>query len=97
MRSPPSARPSKSRPPASPRVFLLSPADCSGDRAQLVLRPQAQFDLARELQSPLGARLRDVFSFTSGLYFRGKLAYEDRFGRPGPNSPAAFVLTPGAR
>ncbi len=95
MRIPRPARPRTSRRSGSARVFLLSPADCSGDRAKLLLRPQAQFDLARELHSPLGARLRDVFSFMSGLYFRGKLAYVDRFGRPGSKSPGALVITAG--
>ncbi len=96
MKSPRSAHSRTSRAAGTARVFLLSPADCSGERAQLLLRPQAQFALARELQSPLGARLRDVFSFMSGLYFRGKLAYVDRFGRPASKSPGALVITAGA-
>lgn len=65
-----------------PRIFLLSPANCSGRRAQLVLAPTAQFALARELQSRQGAALGEVFSFVSGLYFRGKLAYARHFARP---------------
>ena len=95
MNSPRPAHSRTNRLSAKARVFLLSPADCSGERAQLLLRPQAQFELARELQSPLGARLRDVFSFMSGLYFRGKLAYVDRFGQPGAKSPGALVITAG--
>src|SRR5262244_1558586 len=91
MRSPRPAHSGTNRLSARVRVFLLSPADCSGERAQLLLRPQAQFELARELQSPLGARLRDVFSFMSGLYFRGKLAYVDRFGRPGAKSRGGLM------
>ena len=67
---------------APPRIFLLSPADCSGRRAQLILAPDAQFTLARELRSRQGAALGEVFSFVSGLYFRGKLAYARRFARP---------------
>ena len=78
------------------RVFLLSPANCAGERAELLLRPQAGFALARELQSPRGARLRDVFEFMSGLYFRGKLAYVDRFARPRSKAPGAWVITAGA-
>lgn len=47
-----------------------------------MLAPDAQFTLARELRSRQGAALGDVFSFVSGLYFRGKLAYARRFARP---------------
>lgn len=65
-----------------PRVFLLSPANCGGIRAQMMVSPNAGFALARQLQSADGAPLGDVFSFVSGLYFRGKLAYAKRFARP---------------
>ena len=75
-----------------PRIFLLSPANCAGRRARLVVAPQAQFALARELQSRQGAALGDLFSFISGLYFRGKLAYARRFARP---PDAADPLTAG--
>lgn len=47
-----------------------------------MLSPTAGFQLARQLQSGAGAPLGDVFSFVSGLYFRGKLAYARRFARP---------------
>jgi hypothetical protein len=70
------------RVPPPGRVFLLSPANCGGIRAQMMLSPNARFDLARQLQSPSGAPLGDVFAFVSGLYFRGKLAYARRFARP---------------
>jgi len=78
------------------RVFLLSPANCSGERARLLLRSGASFALARQLQSSAGARLRDVFEFMSGLYFRGKLAYVDRFARPPARGAGALVITAGA-
>jgi hypothetical protein len=82
-------------------VFLLSPANCSGRRAELMLSPRAGFDLARQLQSASGAPLGDVFSFVSGLYFRGKLAYARRFARPpDPADPVSaggvLVITPNA-
>ena len=67
---------------ALPRVFLLSPAHCGGERAQLLFSPRARFDLARRLRSGEGASLGEVFSFLSGLYFRGKLAYASTFGLP---------------
>jgi len=83
------------------RIFLLSPANCSGPRAQLVLGTDARFALARELQSRRGAPLGDLFSFVSGLYFRGKLAYARRFARPpDPVDPVTaggvLVITPNA-
>ena len=83
------------------RVFLLSPANCGGIRARMMLSPKAGFDLARQLQSADGAPLGDVFSFVSGLYFRGKLAYARRFARPpDPSEPVAaggvLVITPNA-
>jgi hypothetical protein len=64
------------------RVFLLSPANCSGTRARQVLSPNAGFPLACELRSRRGAMLGDVFAFVSGLYFRGKLTYAMRFASP---------------
>jgi hypothetical protein len=64
------------------RVFLLSPANCGGERAQLLFSPRAAFPLARQLRTAGGAPLGDVMSFVSGLYFRGKLAYGEAFGVP---------------
>ena len=71
------------------RVFLLSPARCDGIRMSMLRRRAAQFPLAVELRSGAGATLGDVFTFTSGLYFRGKLTYARAFG-------ASWVITPGA-
>ena len=76
------------------RIFLLSPAYCGGERARLFLKPQAGFELARRVQSPEGAPIGDVFSFLSGLYFRGKLAYAREFAAPPPGIPGALVITP---
>ena len=67
---------------AERRVFLLSPANCGGERAQLLFSPGANFDLARRLRTRGGASLGEVMSFVSGLYFRGKLTYAARFGVP---------------
>jgi hypothetical protein len=66
-------------PSTSPRIFLLSPAHCGGERAKLILNEQAKFDLARRVRTG-DATIGDTFSFLSGLYFRGKLAYARRFG-----------------
>ena len=83
------------------RVFLLSPANCSGPRAQQVMSPNAQFALAAELRSRRGAMLGDVFMFVSGLYFRGKLTYALRFAAPPEPGNAVVgggvhVITPTA-
>ncbi|MGQ0813036.1 MAG: hypothetical protein ACT4O1_01040 [Gemmatimonadota bacterium] len=61
------------------RYFLLSPASTSGRRAALLFNPNASFELAVTLRTT-GAPLGEVFSFLSGLYFRGKLAYARAFG-----------------
>jgi hypothetical protein len=83
------------------RVFLLSPANCGGTRAKQVLSPAARFALAGELRSRRGATLGDVFTFVSGLYFRGKLAYALRFAAPPERDNAlvgcgVHVITPNA-
>jgi hypothetical protein len=80
---------------AQERVFLLSPAHCGGKRAKLLFRSEAQFGLALGLRSPGGVPLSEVFSFLSGLYFRGKLAYARSFERPPQRLPGAFVITGG--
>jgi hypothetical protein len=65
-----------------PRVFILSPAHCGGERAQLLLRREAEFPLARQFRSRKGISLAEAFSFLSGLYFRGKIAYATAFRSP---------------
>lgn len=75
------------------RIFLLSPAHCQGRRAQMILRPQARFDLACRLRGK-GAPLGELFAFLSGLYFRGKLAYATAFADPPPSCPGVLVVTP---
>ena len=67
----------------------------------MMVSPTAGFPLARQLQSPGGAVLGEVFSFVSGLYFRGKLAYARRFAQPAdPADPVTaggvLVITPNA-
>jgi hypothetical protein len=67
----------------------------------MVMSPVAQFSLARQLRTAEGAPLGDVFSFVSGLYFRGKLAYARRFAQPpDPADPVAaggvLIITPNA-
>jgi hypothetical protein len=80
---------------ATPRVFLLSPASSGGERAALLLDSRARFELARRLRTRAGAPLGEVFSFLSGLYFRGKLTYATAFARPPASVPGVLVITPG--
>jgi hypothetical protein len=74
------------------RIFLLSPANAAGKRAQLLMRDGATFKLARQLQNG-GLPLGEAFSFISGLYFRGKLAYANAFASPPDALPGALVIT----
>jgi hypothetical protein len=75
------------------RVFLLSPARCDGKRAHVLLRNEAAFLLARRIREGDGVPLGEVFSFLSGLYFRGKLAYATWFGARCEGKFDAFVIT----
>ncbi len=77
------------------RIFLLSPALCSGPRAQLILGEHARSDIARRLRTPAGVPIGEIFAFVSGLYFRGKLAYARAFAAPPPRAPGLLVITPG--
>lgn len=83
-------------PPAGAgRVFLISPADCGGERARLILSARAGFPLAVRLRDG-GAPLGEIMSFMSALYFRGKYAYARAFARPPAGVPGALVITPTA-
>ena len=76
------------------RVFLLSPARLDGERARLLFEPVTMFPAAAALRSAHGAPIGEVFSFLSGLYFRGKLAYADAFARPPKGlEGGTFVIT----
>jgi hypothetical protein len=59
----------------------------------MLTRPGASFELARRVQ--IGdASLGEIFSFCSGLYFRGKLTYAMRFARPPKGWAGVQVITP---
>ena len=82
-------------------MFLLSPANCGGNRARIVLSDRATFELAGRLRGREGAPIGEVFSFLSGLYFRGKLTYARAFAvPPDPQSAVCgsgvLVITPSA-
>ncbi len=62
---------------------------------------RATFDLAVRLRAGQAVSLGEVFSFVSGLYFRGKLTYAREFASPpDPMSEVCgsgiFVITPNA-
>jgi hypothetical protein len=76
-----------------PCVFLLSPASCQGERARILLRPEARFELARRIRTRSGAPLGEVFAFLSGLYFRGKLTYASRFARAPEGGAGTWIIT----
>jgi hypothetical protein len=77
------------------RIFLLSPAKAGGPRYSMLLRERADFDLARRLRAG-SATIGEIYSFISGLYFRGKMAYVEAFRAGPPGIPPALVIVPGA-
>src|SRR5205085_2440620 len=74
------------------RIFLLSPARVAGIRAGWVLNQNSDSETARRLRQE-GVALGELFSFISGLYFRGKLAYARAFADAPPGLHGAFVIT----
>jgi hypothetical protein len=75
----------------SPHVFLLSPANVSGRRAQQLTSPRATFEAALRYRSEEGVPLGLAFAFMSALYFRGKITYASHFAEP----ENVLVITPG--
>jgi hypothetical protein len=74
-------------------VFLLSPARCDGIRAKVLLSANASFPLAQAVRTAPGAPLGDVFSFLSGLYFRGKLEYARAFAPAAEHEARIGIIT----
>ena len=75
-------------------VFLLSPAFCGGQRGTVLLKDGGASMPAQQLAAgtlSLGA----AFSFVSGLYFRGKLAYASHFAAARPADVAVITPTRG--
>ena len=79
----------------TPRIFLLSPARLDGARGKMLLNPKSMFAVASQLRAREGCPIGDVFRFVSGLYFRGKLAYANAFGRAPEHEPwmRSLVIT----
>ncbi|MGH9856734.1 MAG: hypothetical protein ACRD4B_02710, partial [Acidobacteriota bacterium] len=74
------------------RIFILSPASSNGRRADILLNSNARFDLAIRFHTT-GAPIGEVFSFLSGLYFRGKLAYAKHFARGPEGIDTVLIIT----
>ncbi len=58
----------------------------------MLTRQGASFELARHVQIG-AATLGDVFTFCSGLYFRGKLIYAREFAQPPPGVAGVQIIT----
>lgn len=71
----------------------MSPANSAGERARMLVRPGASFDLARRLQGKQALPLGEIFSFLSGLYFRGKATYSRHFAQPPKDCLGAYIIT----
>jgi hypothetical protein len=81
--------------PAPPsRIFLLSPARAGGRRYSILTSDKANFELALKFRGG-AATLGEIYSFISGLYFRGKMAYAAAFGAAPGQSSNALVIVPG--
>src|SRR5258705_211099 len=59
----------------------------------MIFSPRAGFDLARRLQHGESLPLAEIFTFLSGLYFRGKVAYARTFANGGSGQCAVWVIT----
>jgi hypothetical protein len=81
-----------SRSPQLQRIFLLSPANAAGLRANLIISDGAKSPLAQRLRET-GVTLGEIFTFISGLYFRGKLTYAKAFVQPPAGLAGVYVIT----
>lgn len=77
------------------QIFLLSPANSSGKRAGFLMRENGRSALAQRLRTGEGATIGEVYTFMSGLYFRGKLAYASTFANPPDGCSGIQVIVPG--
>jgi hypothetical protein len=59
------------------------------------MRPNGRSPLAQRLRSGEGATIGEVYTFMSGLYFRGKLAYASAFANPPDGCPGVQIIVPG--
>ncbi len=75
---------------------MLSPANLNGTRGRRAVAPEAKGAVAARLRSDEGIPLGELFTYVSGLYFRGKLIYARRFAAPlDPSGDSGIhVITP---
>src|SRR6266571_337124 len=73
------------------RIFLLSPANIGGIRGSGLMSGLMQSDLGLRLRNQ-GAPLGEIFSFISGLYFRGKLAYSQTSANVTDGTRPVYVI-----
>lgn len=76
------------------RIFLLSPAKAGGKRYSFLLRERPNFELALRVQQGI-ATIGEIYTFISGLYFRGKMAYAQAFHAAPGGLPPAVIIMPG--
>lgn len=81
-------------PAGTSTVFLLSPADVNGRRAEHITRRGAKGALAQRYRNG-DLEVQDAYAYISALYFRGKLAYARAFGAGRESLPDALVIVPG--
>ena len=59
----------------------------------MIMSERAGFELAQRVRTD-GATIAEVFTFLSGLYFRGKIAYARAFGCSAAGICSSLVITP---
>ena len=60
----------------------------------MLLREKASFDLAVKFRQGL-ATIGEIYTFMSGLYFRGKMAYCEAFAGAPEDAPPVVIIVPG--
>jgi hypothetical protein len=76
------------------RVFILSPARSDGVRASYLFNPKTSIAMGLEMQAQIKQPIGKVFTYLSGLYFRGKVAYAERFALAASETAiGAWVIT----
>jgi len=82
----------RSRKSRTRQIFLISPANVSSLRGNSILSESGKSPLAQRLRAT-GVELGEIFTFISGLYFRGKLAYARAYADPPPRAAGVAVIT----
>ena len=57
------------------RLFILSPARCDGERARLIFRNPARFELALKLRTPQGAPIGETDDMALAGILSSQLVY----------------------